>query len=51
MATIKKKYMDQKILIWIDSELLAKLGSFKNKKGWSRSFVIREAIKEFIKRG
>lgn len=50
MTISAKKRMDQKILIWIDKELLASLDSLANKKGWNRSLIIREAIRDYIKK-
>lgn len=41
----KKKLVDFKI----DEELLKALDSYARDKGWNRSFVIREAIKKYIK--
>lgn len=49
--TIKKKRLGKLIDFFIDSDLLARLDAFANEKGWTRSFTIREAIKNYIKKG
>lgn len=50
MTTIKKKKVDILVNFKIDYGLLAMLDSLANKKGWSRSLVIRQAIREYIKK-
>lgn len=49
-GSFKKKKLDKLIDFKIDYGLLAMLDSLANKKGWSRSMVIREAIREYIKK-
>ncbi len=45
----KKKKMDILINFKVDKKSLAQLDSFAKVSGWSRSFIIREAIKRYIK--
>ena len=44
----KKKKMDILVNFKVDKKALAQLDSFARKNGWSRSFIIREAIKRYI---
>lgn len=45
----RKKRYNVLIDFKIDEELLKSLDLFAKEKVWSRSFVIREAIKKYIK--
>ncbi len=43
-----EKLFDTLISFHIDSKLLNQLDNVSTKKGWKRSFTIREAIKTFL---
>ncbi len=45
----KKKKMDILVNFKMDKKSLAQLDSFAKRNGWSRSFIIREAVKRYIK--
>jgi len=44
-----KKQLGRKLNFWISPELEKELKEYAEKKGWKFSFVIREAIKKYIK--
>ena len=43
------KKLKKKIVFWIDKGLLKDLDAFSVKISWTRSLVIRDAIKAYIK--
>jgi len=43
-----KKQLGRKLNFYISPKLEKKLKEYAEKKGWKFSFVIREAIKEFL---
>ena len=43
------KKLKKRIVFWIHCDLLSELDIFSQKRGWSRSLVIREAIKSFMR--
>lgn len=45
-----KKQLEKKLNFYISPELERKLKEYANKKGWKFSFVIREAIKEYLEK-
>ena len=47
---MKNKNFDRVINLHIDNQLLKNIESYAKKKAWNRSFVIREAIKEYLDR-
>jgi predicted transcriptional regulator len=39
-----------KMIVRVDEELLKRLEDFTERKKWKKSFVIREAVKEYLDR-
>lgn len=50
MKKKQEKIFDEVIYFRIEKELLDKLNAFCKKRNWKKSFVIREALKEYLKR-
>lgn len=46
----QEKMFDENVFFRIDRKLLDRLDAFAKERGWKRSFVIREAIKKYLKK-